>query len=147
MKFTIIVEDYAVGKNSVFYYPLNLQSCNIPSNVRAVQWQDTEGWIEFHDSPNETISELPVWAVACLNLWEAEDYAVKNPAPLSTEQLLQQVKAKAKVLLAQTDWAVLPDVGLANQDAFIFYRLNLRNLVQNPVVDPVWETMPEPVWS
>lgn len=55
--------------------------------------------------------------------------------------------AKAKSLLEKTDWAVLPDVGLANQDAFIFYRLNLRNLVRNPVTDPVWEAEPTPVWS
>ena len=54
---------------------------------------------------------------------------------------------KAKQLLSQTDWAVLPDVTLVNQEAFVFYRLNLRNLVINPVTDPVWEVMPEPVWS
>lgn len=56
-------------------------------------------------------------------------------------------KAKAKALLSQTDWAVLPDVTLANQAAFVFYRLTLRNLVTNPVTDPVWEVMPEPVWK
>lgn len=56
-------------------------------------------------------------------------------------------KEKAKALLAQTDWAVLPDVGLANQDVFVFYRLNLRNLVKNPVVDAVFEDVPTAIWS
>lgn len=60
-------------------------------------------------------------------------------------------KVKAKTLLSQTDWAALPDATLANQEAFVFYRLNLRNLVTNPVTnpvtDPVWEVMPEPVWK
>lgn len=56
-------------------------------------------------------------------------------------------KAKAAELLAATDWAVLPDVGLANQDDFVFYRLNLRNLVRNPVANPVFGTEPTPVWS
>jgi hypothetical protein len=56
-------------------------------------------------------------------------------------------KEKAKALIAKTDWAVLPDVGLANQDAFVFYRLNLRNLIKNPVADPVFETEPTPIWS
>lgn len=56
-------------------------------------------------------------------------------------------KQKAKELLAKTDWAVLPDVGLSNQQDFVFYRLNLRSLVINPVVDPVWETEPTPIWS
>lgn len=56
-------------------------------------------------------------------------------------------KAQAKSLLSASDWAVLPDVGLANQDAFVFYRLNLRNLVINPIADAVFEAMPEPIWS
>lgn len=55
-------------------------------------------------------------------------------------------KEKAKQLLAKSDWSVLPDVGLANQDAFVFYRLNLRNLVKNPVANPVWEAEPTPIW-
>jgi hypothetical protein len=56
-------------------------------------------------------------------------------------------KAQAKALLSASDWSVLPDVGLANQDAFVFYRLNLRNLVKDPVANPVFETEPTPVWS
>jgi len=56
-------------------------------------------------------------------------------------------KNKAKALLSATDWAVLPDVGLENQDAFVFYRLNLRNLVKSPITDPVWEAEPTPVWK
>ena len=80
-------------------------------------------------------------------------------APVTEEQIkaeltrlealapLNACKEKAKSLLAQTDWAVLPDVGLANQDAFVFYRLNLRNLVKNPVANPVFEDVPQAVWS
>lgn len=56
-------------------------------------------------------------------------------------------KAQAKALLAASDWSVLPDVGLSNQDAFVFYRLNLRNLVINPVADAVFEAEPKPVWK
>jgi hypothetical protein len=56
-------------------------------------------------------------------------------------------KSTAKALLATSDWSVLPDVGLANQDAFVFYRLNLRNLVKDPITDPVFETEPTPVWE
>ena len=68
-------------------------------------------------------------------------------AAVTTQAQKDACKAKAKQLLSQTDWAVLPDVGLANQDAFVFYRLNLRNLVRNPVADAVFEAMPETVWS
>jgi len=66
---------------------------------------------------------------------------------VTTQAQKDACKAQAKALLSQTDWAVLPDVGLANQDAFVFYRLNLRNLVINPVADAVFEAMPEPIWS
>ena len=55
--------------------------------------------------------------------------------------------AQAKTLIAATDWAVLPDVGLANVSDFTAYRATLRQLILNPVADPVWPTEPTPVWS
>lgn len=68
-------------------------------------------------------------------------------AAVTTQAQKDACKAQAKALLAASDWSVLPDVGLANQDAFVFYRLNLRNLVKDPVANPVFETEPTPVWS
>ena len=56
-------------------------------------------------------------------------------------------KAKAKELIAATDWSVLPDVGLANASEFEAYRAALRSLIKNPVENPVWPTEPQPVWS
>ena len=80
--------------------------------------------------------------------YDADGNEVAYDLTLVTEQAKKDAcKAQAKALLSQTDWAVLPDVGLANQDAFVFYRLNLRNLVRNPVADAVFEAMPETVWS
>ena len=60
---------------------------------------------------------------------------------------LDDCKAKAKELIAATDWAVLPDVGLANVSDFTAYRATLRQLILNPVANPVWPTEPTPVWS
>ena len=60
---------------------------------------------------------------------------------------LDDCKTKAKELIAATDWAVLPDVGLANAADFTAYRATLRQLILNPVADPVWPTEPTPVWS
>lgn len=68
-------------------------------------------------------------------------------AAVTTQAQKNACKEQAKALLAASDWSVLPDVGLANQDAFVFYRLNLRNLVKDPVANPVFETEPTPVWS
>lgn len=60
---------------------------------------------------------------------------------------LDSCKAKAKELIAITDWAVLPDINLVNKKEFIDYRAALRDLITNPVADPVWPTEPQPIWS
>ena len=60
---------------------------------------------------------------------------------------LDACKAQAKTLIAATDWAVLPDIGLANVSDFTAYRATLRQLILNPVASPVWPTEPTPVWS
>jgi hypothetical protein len=80
--------------------------------------------------------------------YDAEGNQITYDLSAVTTQAQKDIcKEKAKTLLAATDWAVLPDVGLSNQDAFVFYRLNLRNLVKDPVVEPVWESEPTPVWK
>lgn len=56
-------------------------------------------------------------------------------------------KYKAKVLLANTDWTVLTDVPLDNKADYKTYRATLRDLVLNPVVDPVFPDEPIPVWK
>jgi len=58
-----------------------------------------------------------------------------------------ECKAKAKQLIAATDWSVLPDVGLQNKSEFEAYRAQLRALIVTPVANPVWPTEPSPVWS
>lgn len=87
MKLTIIPDDSYVsvdGDNT--RYPLDLLPCNIPSEVHALQWFNTKGWIEFDDPidpfspkpPNEMIEKLPEWALACVGVWE-------NAAPIPPE--------------------------------------------------------------
>ena len=56
---------------------------------------------------------------------------------LNAQYPLDACKDEAKKRIAASDWAVLPDVGLANQADFIAYRSALRALILNPVNDPV----------
>lgn len=56
-------------------------------------------------------------------------------------------KAKAKALLAQSDWAILPDVGLVNSADFVTYRGILRGLVTQPQENPDFPVEPTPVWG
>jgi hypothetical protein len=54
---------------------------------------------------------------------------------------------EAKKRVAESDWAVLPDVNLSNKSDFETYRAALRQLIFNPVSDPVWPVEPDPVWE
>lgn len=76
MKLTIIPEDSFVSVDGDGSHRLlDLSNCNIPQNVHALQWYETEGEIEFNGRPkpqNEPITELPAWATACVSVWEAK---------------------------------------------------------------------------
>jgi len=68
MKLTIIPNDGAVYINNYCY--LDLALSGIPTNVHALQWNETKGWIEYTDeAPNEDITELPSWTSSCITLW------------------------------------------------------------------------------
>jgi len=56
-------------------------------------------------------------------------------------------KSKAKDLIANCDWSVLPDVNLQNKSEFENYRSRLRKLIINPVENPVFPIEPDPIWS
>ena len=95
MKLTIIVEDNAVYVDGVMKayapLPLDLTQCGIPSNVHALQWNQTAGWIEFVDNPdgtkpvNEPITVLPEWALACEKVWQNWTPYIP-PKPPASEQ-------------------------------------------------------------
>ena len=59
----------------------------------------------------------------------------------------QNCKNQAKQLIANSDWSVLPDVNITNKPEFENYRTQLRNLILNPVEDPIFPVEPNPIWS
>ena len=80
MRLTIIPDDSFVAINGDgSHRPLDLSTCYIPSEVHALQWFETKGWIEFDDpidpfapkQPNEEITVLPGWALAAVSVWES----------------------------------------------------------------------------
>jgi hypothetical protein len=93
MKLTIITADNAVYKDGVSYAGLDLSSCGIPSNVWALQWQDTSGWIEDKSAlvQNQDITELPTWATACITKWD-ETKAAEEAAILAAQQAAEAAK-------------------------------------------------------
>lgn len=96
MKLTIITADNAVYKDNVSYLDLDLSSCGIPTNVWALQWQDTSGWVEDKSAlvDNLSITELPAWANACLTKWD-EAKAAEEAAILAAQQAAEEAAQQA----------------------------------------------------
>lgn len=76
------------------------------------------------------------------------------PPKPTDDKLIAECKFKAQGLLAETDWSEIPSVvdpthtpHLANASDFVAYRVLIRSLVVNPVINPVWPTTPTAVWS
>jgi len=151
MLLTIIPVDGNVIKDKVGYLNLDLSSCGIPSNVRALQWQETSGWVEFWDQQNEDITVLPSWVDCCLLKWDEANTPVPPSPPTAEEN-----KQTAVFMLQQTDWTTIPDVSdpskstpyLSNANDFITYRNSVRQYALNPVAgDITWPTIPQEVWT
>jgi len=76
MRLTIVPIDKKVGIDGVFLDNLDLSTCDIPANIHALQWYETEGEVEFTNNPdrtkpqNEFIFELPVWAITAMAKWD-----------------------------------------------------------------------------
>lgn len=151
MLLTIIPIDGNVKKDGIGYLELDLSSCNIPSNVRTLQWQETSGWLEFWDKQNEDITSLPSWVDCCLAVWTVAN----TPVPPSPPTALAN-KFTAVQLLQQTDWTQIPSVSdpalsnpyLSNKLAFDQYRNSVRQYALNPVAGDInWPTAPQEVWT
>ncbi len=121
--------------------------------IRVVQWRDTNGWVEFYPvddvySTNLKITDFSPFQAA-VDAWQVIYDVETAPAPEPTyEEKLAAQQQQAKQLLADSDWAVLPDVGLANQDAWVAYRAALRPLAttETTLVDS-FPTQPEVIWG
>ena len=91
MKLTIVVADNAINKDEVGYGGLDLSSCNIPTNVWALQWDNDSGHIEYTGTEqNNEITELPAWATAAKALWETA-----NDAALASEEVDEETNNPA----------------------------------------------------
>ncbi len=153
MKLTIIPSTGTVNKDSSAYNDLDLSSCGIPSDVHAIQWQDTAGWIEYTSPlvPNQEITELPAWTNCCINKWTEANTPVPPQSPTA-----EQNKKTAVNRLKATDWTTIPDVGdstksnpyLGNVQDFVTYRNAVRQYAINPVSGTInWPTLPQEVWT
>jgi hypothetical protein len=103
-----------------------------PNSSWSLNGDSYEGLTWYSDSHKPTKEELD-------SQWD-EVLSIKKK---------ENCKDKAKQLLAQSDWSTLPDVQtqLSNYQDFVNYRSQLRNLVINPVENPVFPSEPEARWK
>lgn len=149
MKLSIIPIDNAVCKDGVCYISVSLN--DTPSNVHALQWKDTQGWIEYNDGKiNESISTLPSWAENALTAWQK----LAEPKP-HVPYTAEENKTVARSRLEATDWTTIPDVGnpqvsnpyLGNQAEFVAYRNIIRQYAINPIDGDIdFPVAPTPQW-
>lgn len=154
MQLTIIPVDGFVGENNMSKSCLgvDLTSCNIPSNVHCLQWNDVAGYIEFKTPiPNEEITVLPTWANCCIIKCDEA-----NQPPIPVPQTAEQNKQTAVTRLSNTDWTTIPDVSdpaksnpyLSNSQEFITYRNAVRQYAIYPVAGDInWPVIPQEVWT
>ena len=157
MRLIIIPSDTFCSINGVGYSGIDMSS--MPLDVHAVQWFETEGWVEFVEvagevrKPNEPITSIEPYQTV-ISEWETADYNAKNPPPPPPPTAAQN-KQKATILLQGTDWTQIPSVAdpaqsnpyLGNVDAFTAYRNQIREIAVNPVDGYIsWPTQPDAVW-
>lgn len=140
MKITIISKDKAVYKNNKVFD--NLSLLTVPANVHALQWNETQGHIEFNDNtPNEAITELPLWVNDCITEWETSNTnelnkleelnkpVVPDPIIYTDQEKLEYIRVQRDKRLLDCDWTQLSDTPASvNKEAWATYRQLLRDL-------------------
>lgn len=88
--------------------------------------------------------------------WSLVDGAWTPPPGPTPQQIQEQNKSQASVLLSQTDWTTIPDVSdpiksnpyLVNQNDFVEWRNQIRQIAVNPPTFPVvFPDSPQEIWS
>jgi hypothetical protein len=108
MRITIIPVDGAVYIDGTSYSKLDLSTCDIPSNIHALQWHDTYGELEFKRSfvdgqivhpVNELLTELPIWANAAVTVWNQAKLDFEEAQRIAAEEA-QRIAAEEAAALA-----------------------------------------------
>lgn len=140
MKITIINKDKAVYKNNKSFN--NLTLLTVPKDIHALQWNETQGHIEFNDNkPNQIITELPSWANDCIAEWEIANTQELNalaelnkpitetPVIYTNQEKLAYIRLQRDKRLLDCDWTQLLDTPSSiNQEEWAVYRQLLRDL-------------------
>ena len=106
----------------------------------------SEEYYNYNWQISENNYDTLIWENNNINKPSKEDLENKwNESILKFKK--NNCKEEAKKRISNCDWSVLPDVNLQNKSEFENYRSELRNLIINPVEDPIFPVEPNPIWS
>ena len=135
MKLTIVNSDKTIGIGTTFISGITTDLSWIPSNVHAVQWDDTSGIVEYNDgTSNQTINSLGIYSQAETSfnneLKIIQDEQDAAEAAFDYDAALRKVRNKR---LLDCDWTRLDDNGLSGskKTEWATYKQALRNLPAN----------------
>lgn len=118
MRLTYIAEDKMIGIDGLFF---KIDNTDFDPNIRALQWYDTYGEVEYFDNtPNETIETfddnyMSVWELSkkknnqpnTYSIWNGTDWIENNELKVKYENNIKITEAKN--YLISTDFKVLQD--------------------------------------
>ena len=108
-------------------------------------------WGSSNDIPKPTVAQLQEKYNSIVSEGEVRQKFAKLDGPESIygdmHGFYGTVKEYASLLLRQSDFAALPDVGLANQSEWDAYRASLRAIRSNPTENPTWPSKPAVTYS
>jgi len=139
MKLTIIPSDKTIGIDNNFLLKIKENLSWIPSNIHAVQWDETWGEIEYNDgTPNKKIEELGIYEQAIKDYQnEIQRRKDEKIAEENARDYWEELRVERNSKLQECDWTQIPDAPLSDTQKTEWqnYRLLLRNLPEN-IQDP-----------
>jgi len=109
---------------------------------------DTIKWVEWANSPIDFNKEnIKLWRYTSEGIFIKIDNTDINTNINDSKEMNL---ITSKILIAATDWSVLPDVNLTetSKNNFITYREFLRNIIINPIEGHIdWPPVPVAEWT
>ena len=135
-----VLNNYYKGQMSRAVAPVETEPPLIDELGNLIKGLD---WKESNTLPKPSVEEIQsLWD----QIYDSGEYLHEHPAiPSITgpNPFNGKTSEYAQALLKDSDWAALPDVGLANQSEWDTYRASLRNIRANPSRTVAFPTKPE----
>jgi hypothetical protein len=134
------------------YYPGQKWRCAEPITDSPAQLDSLGNliaglqWYDENTIPKPSVAELEAhWTV----YRQTGEYVQEFPALPKDKRgpFVGKTSEYAQALLADSDWAALPDTNLVNQQDWNNYRNALRAIRSNPTENPQWPTRPPAIFA